>query len=652
MSQNSATNKTELLNSFWQHFYLDQFEAGLNIAHILASSYPTNSTDLIQNHELVAIMLIKLGDTKQAFDLLSEHAKDSALYIFTAFLISGEIDITLLNKFKNDPWSKIYKAYLIAIARVYWGASYVQDFEDPDELILEGFTEITKIDEIYRDYALLVMSKMIEIYMQHDNLSLDLYTIAATQQIDNLINLAKQNSNASTKGKLYLLKAMLTNNEEFLEDASIAFGTDKNFNGLAEVYLMKAFRFNHDIDFDQAINLFSQNNNKLALGLIYTILSTNSLVKGEFEDAKMYLNKAKSKQSNSSIFDLYTMQIQQLTVYSLAKDDVNTRNLAENLIQESIPHFFKAQAKQIYAGHLIKSQQTDDEDILEMLAEAAYHFEDLGQYFHLLQTLNIKFQFLLKELDLKDLANFRLLKEEVNHYVKIANKIKADDLKADKYLDFAYTISRAYNSSETPHAELSLQDAVSYYEQAKEIYASAGNLEAEAHACELMGNIYIDFFDYKSAVTALNQAVELYKDLGREHDQAAIKATLGYLLTRPGLAKKLSYPRAIDHLTQALEYFMKENVFNMVWRIQYVFAVLHKTALDYDPKAHDEMTLIIKTHYLQMLEILKISLSKNCEDKYFPCFLFNISIDQAVEEARKFFEYFEGQDYSDKFNFD
>jgi hypothetical protein len=260
-----------LLEQYWDYFYTDNFSNAIDISLKL---YDSSETDFDRDdaRELKAKILLKQGLYLDAYDLIKDRKSFSPFRLFLEFLLEGNLR-PVLGRFKNDVSSHVYKAFSSMLSKVYWGADYLKSnehYEDPDLLLEKAFDELIAEGKI--DFAILTLAKSVEISLQEAHLSKDLISLVSLEQIDNLIKFSEQAKYDSTKARLFLLKALLTKNREFAEDAEILFGKDKNRNGLAEVYLFYANEFGEEEYFSKAINLYNQVGNNSAFSLINSII--------------------------------------------------------------------------------------------------------------------------------------------------------------------------------------------------------------------------------------------------------------------------------------------------------------------------------------------------------------------------------------------
>ena len=209
-----------------------------------------------------------------------------------------------LGKFKDDISSKIYKSFSLALSKIYCGAAHMMehpDYEDADELLQECFGKLYEDGNV--DYAILTVLKSIEIAIQEAQLSGDIIRPVAEKQVALLMDLLPQTKYDTTRAKLYLLKAVLSGDRQYAEDAEIYFGKDANKNGLAEVYLHYANEFAEEEYFEKAIHMYQEAGNDIALSLVYSILASNSLMGGELQKSELFLTKATDKVAEASVFD-------------------------------------------------------------------------------------------------------------------------------------------------------------------------------------------------------------------------------------------------------------------------------------------------------------------------------------------------------------
>ena len=621
--------RDNLVSDYWDFFYKDYFIEALEVCGAL-KLVSENDSQKAEAEEFFAKILLKQGKYNDAYELMRHRKSYSGFKVFLEFLIDGDIR-PLLAKFKNDVSSKIYKAFSCMLSKVYWGEAYVKSidaYEDPDVLIEDAFQEL--IDENKIDFALLTIAKSVEIALQESHLSKDLISLVSADQIDNLIKLAERAEYDSTRAKLFLLKSLLTKQREFAEDAEILFGKDKNKNGLAEVYLFYANEFNEHDYYSKAINLYNQVENNIALALINSILASQSLVNGSLKDAQLYLEKAKDKNSQSSVFDRLNVDIQELSLLSIQGKYDEIEVLARKLLEPKVPSFFKAQAGQIFSGILIKTGG-DVEDIKSIISQSCDQFRDLKRYHHLLQAENIRFQELLLEGNLEEIT------VKAQEIIKLAHKLSNFEEVANKYVDLAYGLINIHAKKHSLNEE-NFAEAIAYFEKAIDLFKEHGNKVGEANIYQAMGDLFANIGRFEDSLNSLIKAKRIYQSVNANLQNAVTETLIGILVLNPSVLNEQTYPIAQDHLERSYKYFSTESILDISWKTLYYLADLNLKFFVHKNKKEKEYLDKTKTYFLKMKEALDTyennSTSFQANDIYH---ITNISTDQARQKAYDFF---------------
>ncbi|MCH2227062.1 MAG: tetratricopeptide repeat protein [Candidatus Caenarcaniphilales bacterium] len=621
--------RDNLVSDYWDFFYKDYFIEALEVCGAL-KLVSENDSQKAEAEEFFAKILLKQGKYNDAYELMRHRKSYSGFKVFLEFLIDGDIR-PLLAKFKNDVSSKIYKAFSCMLSKVYWGEAYVKSidaYEDPDVLIEDAFQEL--IDENKIDFALLTIAKSVEIALQESHLSKDLISLVSADQIDNLIKLAERAEYDSTRAKLFLLKSLLTKQREFAEDAEILFGKDKNKNGLAEVYLFYANEFNEHDYYSKAINLYNQVENNIALALINSILASQSLVNGSLKDAQLYLEKAKDKNSQSSVFDRLNVDIQELSLLSIQGKYDEIEVLARKLLEPKVPSFFKAQAGQIFSGILIKTGG-DVEEIKSIISQSCDQFRDLKRYHHLLQAENIRFQELLLEGNLEEIT------VKAQEIIKLAHKLSNFEEVANKYVDLAYGLINIHAKKHSLNEE-NFAEAIAYFEKAIDLFKEHGNKVGEANIYQAMGDLFANIGRFEDSLNSLIKAKRIYQSVNANLQNAVTETLIGILVLNPSVLNEQTYPIAQDHLERSYKYFSTESILDISWKTLYYLADLNLKFFVHKNKKEKEYLDKTKTYFLKMKEALDTyennSTSFQANDIYH---ITNISTDQARQKAYDFF---------------
>ena len=621
--------RDNLVSDYWDFFYKDYFIEALEVCGAL-KLVSENDSQKAEAEEFFAKILLKQGKYNDAYELMRHRKSYSGFKVFLEFLIDGDIR-PLLAKFKNDVSSKIYKAFSCMLSKVYWGEAYVKSidaYEDPDVLIEDAFQEL--IDENKIDFALLTIAKSVEIALQESHLSKDLISLVSADQIDNLIKLAERAEYDSTRAKLFLLKSLLTKQREFAEDAEILFGKDKNKNGLAEVYLFYANEFNEHDYYSKAINLYNQVENNIALALINSILASQSLVNGSLKDAQLYLEKAKDKNSQSSVFDRLNVDIQELSLLSIQGKYDEIEVLARKLLEPKVPSFFKAQAGQIFSGILIKTGG-DVEEIKSIISQSCDQFRDLKRYHPLLQAENIRFQELLLEGNLEEIT------VKAQEIIKLAHKLSNFEEVANKYVDLAYGLINIHAKKHSLNEE-NFAEAIAYFEKAIDLFKEHGNKVGEANIYQAMGDLFANIGRFEDSLNSLIKAKRIYQSVNANLQNAVTETLIGILVLNPSVLNEQTYPIAQDHLERSYKYFSTESILDISWKTLYYLADLNLKFFVHKNKKEKEYLDKTKTYFLKMKEALDTyennSTSFQANDIYH---ITNISTDQARQNAYDFF---------------
>lgn len=621
--------RSTLLEQYWDYFYTDNFSKAIDISLKLFESAETDF-EKDEAKELESKILLKQGLYLDAYDLIKNRKSFSPFKLFLEFLLEGNLR-PVIGRFKNDTSSHIYKAFSSMLSKVYWGADYLKSnehYEDPDMLLEKVFDELIAEGKI--DFAILTLAKSVEISLQEAHLSKDLISLVSLEQIDNLIKFSEQAKYDSTKARLFLLKALLTKNREFAEDAEILFGKDKNRNGLAEVYLFYANEFGEEEYFSKAINLYNQVGNNIALSLINSILASQSLVNGNLRDAELYLARAKEKNMQCSLFDRLNVDIQELSLLSIQGRYDEIEALALRLLKEDIPKFFQAQAGQIFAGILIKNGG-DTEQIRQIIDTSCSYFKELKRFHHLLQAENIRFQECLME------GNGEELKVKAQEIIKLASKLGNVEEVANKYVDLAYGLininARKHNLNEENFAV-----AIDYFEKAIEIFKSEDNKIGEANIYQAMGDLFANIGKFEDSLNSLIKAKKLYKATQANLQNAVTETLIGILILNPAVLNEHTYPIAEDHLERSYNYFSEEKILDISWKTLFYLADLNLKYYTFKNKKDKLYLQKTKDFFIKMLSAIEEyqegSHKFHANDIYH---ITNISIEQACEKAYDFF---------------
>lgn len=627
--QNENLKKHQV--KYWDYFFTDKFqEAEKEAKSIFDLASEQSSKDL--SLELQAKILLKRGLFQQAYDLVQNIKSNSGIKLFLEFLISGDLADNIA-KFGDDTDSLVYKAQAIIFSRIYWGPNHLakqKAYIEPDILLEQVFNEL--IDKKDYDRAILTFAQSIELITKDQEFGKDILIPVALEQLENLLALSKKAKYDSTTAKVYLLKAKLLEDKqlarEIAKDAEILFGKEQNLNGLAEVYSFYAIEFNEDEYYDKALKLFIQVGNESAQGFIYEALASSHLVKGAIQDAFAAFEKAEAKIAGGGIFENLGLAIQKLSLHAVKGEYKKIEDDISEMFKPNIPKLFRAQAAQILANTLIQIQN-DVEEGKKLISFACDSFKELKKYGQLLHAQNIYFQILLLDGDINELL---ALGEEI---IQLASRLGKEEVKATKYVDIAFALVRI-GAEEGDLNKEKLEQAQDYFKKAIAIYQHTGNLIGEADVYQAMGNMYANIAKLEDSFQAFGKAKKLYKSEGASL-QAAITATLiGILMLDLVVLNEQTYPVGQENFAEALAYFEQEQLLDLQWKNTYYLASLNeKYALHSEEEKFIEKT---KEYYLLMKHAVEKYETSTDIDSSKRSGLVGVSIDDAFEKARRFFE--------------
>lgn len=629
MSESADSNKITV--RYWDCFFRDDFQESFLCAEELIINPETREKGL----EFKAKVMVKQGLYDEAYDSLLGLQKYSPIKLFLQFLVEGNIQ-DVINEFRDDIDSLIFKAQCIIIARIYCGEEGIEGAEDPDSILEGVFKKLVDVKEY--DRAILSYAQFIELLFREQELAKDIIMPLACEQLDNLISLSKKAKYESTRAKVFLLKAKLLKDKEAAEDAQILFGKDNNQNGLAEVYTFYAVDCGEEEYYLKALEIFKSLGNKNAQGFIYESLASDSLVQGSIQEACQYFEKAEELVKNSGIFEKVGLEIQKLSLHAV-KGEFKVLSEKANIFLDSqtdIPKLFRAQAFQILATSLLYTQ-SDLTLATEYINTACDLFKELKKYNQLLNAKNILFQVLSMG---DDLDKILALGEEI---IQIANRLERFEDKAAKYVDLAFSIIKV-NADKGLLDGDKLDTASDYFEKAIEIHRAQDNIVGEADVYQAMGNMFANVGKLEESFKCLTKAQDLYRQ-EKALLQASITAILiGLLVGDEAIANETTYPIANEQFQAALEYFEKEALLDLIWKTNFYLAELNERIYlkHKDPAFKNKA----KKHYEAMHDsALQYEVNSNAEE-------INIgatTISEAFAKAEAFYRLIDEPENSSKF---
>lgn len=615
---------------YWDSFFRDDFLAAYAIASKLKSE-SKNQSESDYASILQAKILLRQGKLKIAKQIIDNTKSESGFKHFINFL-SDANPKPLINYKSDDIDSQIYKAQCILLSRIYWGEQHLAIFEskeDPDEILAKVFDKLVAQEDY--DKAILSSVQTIELTLEDQMLSHDIHLPIIHEQLENLIKLSTKTKYDSTKAKLYLLKSRIFKDREAASDAEILFGKEQNKNGLAETYMHYAKEFGELDYFEKALKLFSETDNLIAQGFIFESLASMALVDGRVKEAETCFDKAKEKLDTGGIFEYYGLEIQRISLLAIKGKYQKVKEAVHDLIKPSVPSFFIAQAYQILANTLI--QLGEDTNTARGYIETACDiFKQLKRFNQLLYTQNVYFQILLLD---NDLENIQKLGQEI---IQLATRLGNEEMKASKYLDLAFVTIRV-SLEEGILNENKIVEATEYFKKAISLYQEQGNLLGEADTYQAMGNMFTGIGRLEDALNAFLISKKLYQSEKALLQSAITDTLIGILMLNYVVLNEQTYPLAMRHLEQALVYFSKENLLDLLWKCTFYLADLnHKYFIS--RKNNDDSELYknkAKTYYLEMLVAIQDyeeeapNLSPN------PNTLVGITVDDVYNKAYQFF---------------
>lgn len=627
--ENQDQNNLET-QAYWDSFFKDDFIKAYEIVDRLKAK-ATNQVETDYAILLQAKILLRQGKLKIAKELMDTTVNDSGFKYFINFL--ADADPKPLLKYQSDDIDTgIYKAQCILLSRIYWGERYLADIganEDPDEVLAELFEKLISQEEY--DKAILSSVQTIELTLEDQMLSHDIHLPIIHEQLENLIKLASKTKYDSTKAKLYLLKSRVFKDREAASDAEILFGKEQNKNGLAETYMHYAKEFG-DLDyFEKALKLFAETDNLIAQGFIFESLASMALVNGEIKEAEACFDKAKEKLDAGGIFEHYGLEIQRISLLAIKGKYQKVKEAVHDLIKPSIPSFFIAQAYQILANTLIQLGE-DTHAARGYIETACDIFKQLKRFNQLLYTQNVYFQILLLE---NNLEHIQKLGQEI---IQLATRLGNEEMKATKYLDLAFVTIRV-SLEEGVLNEVKIAEATDYFKKAINLYQEQGNLIGEADTYQAMGNMFTGIGKLEEALNAFLLAKKLYQSEKALLQSAITDTLIGILMLNYVVLNEQTYPLAIRHLEQALVYFSKENLLDLLWKCTFYLAdINHKYFIIRKDQADAEVYKNkAKSYYLEMLVAIQDYEEEAPHLLPNPNTLVGVTVDDVYNKAYQFF---------------
>ncbi len=556
----------DLINKFWKAFFTDDFSEAMLLARRMRSEARIQEDkDLALT--CISKVLLRQGNFTEAKTVISETKSYSGLRLFIDFLLTAN-PRAILREAREDIDSQIYKAQTIYLSKIYWGDTFLNSIEckeNPDDIIEKVFNQLIEAKEF--DRAILASIQSLELIIEDQLLSEDLYYNIIQEHINNLLELSKLTKYDSTKAKLFLIKAKIFKDAEAASDAEILFGKDQNHNGLGEIYLVRAREFQELPFYEKALKKFESTNNILAQGFVYESLASLALVNGEIKQATQLFERAKERLNTGGVFEKFGLEIQRISLMAIQGKYQKVKELVHSLIKPNVPIFFIGQAYQILANTII--QLGEDSEIAKGYIESASDiFRQLKRYNQLLYTLNVYFQLLVLE---DDIEHINKVAQEV---IQLANKLGNEEVKAAKYLDLAFVTLRISIDSGNIN-DIKLEEVTDYFKKAIHLYQEQDNAIGEADTYQAMGNMFTGLGKLEDALSAFLTAKKLYQG-NKALLQAAITDTLiGILLLNYVVLNEQTYPMAARHLEQALLYFSQENLLDLMWKTLFYLADLN-----------------------------------------------------------------------------
>ena len=628
MSKKQSENR--LVKKFWDSFLTDKFIEANNVATELRSESKTQSEiDLATTMQ--AKILLRQGQFKLAYQVMQDHKSYSAFKLFLDFLVNGN-PLALLQTTASDVESLLYRAQCLSICRLYWGDDYLKQNHinyNPDELIEKVFD--TYIQEEEYDKAILAAIQTIEISLEDNLLSHDIQLPVIDTYLENLLTLSSKAKFDSTRARINLLKAKLFKDKDAAEMAEILFGKEQNHNGLGEVYLFYAKDCNEFEYFEKSAREFNKCNNKLAQGFIYESLASIALTSGEISEANELFKKAEELLNTGGCFEHYGLEIQRISLLAIRGKYQKVKESIHSLLNSEPPNFFLAQAYQILGNTLVQLGE-DMGSAKNYIAMSCDIFKKLKRYNQLIHTQNIYFQLLLLD---DDLGKIDKVGQEI---IQLATRLGNEEIKASKYLDLAFVTIRVSVEDGSLNEE-KLDQVSNYFKKAITLFQSQGNIVGEADTYQAMGNMFTGIGKLEDALSSFLKAKKLYAQ-EKAYLQSAITDTLiGILMLNYVMLNEQTYPIAQRHLEQALVYFAKENLLDLLWKATFYLADLNqKYYLNNKDKEDTELYKNrAKSYFLEMLLAIQDYQEEAPNPFNNETNLVGITIDDAYNQAYRFF---------------
>lgn len=639
---NTSQIKDQQLNQFWDHFFRDEFKNSHSFLDQLFIEYQDGDALNLLN-ELRAKVFLKQGLFSKAKEACDQINSYSAFKLFVEFLTTGDPS-ELITIAKGDPDSLVYKAQTIYISSIYWGKQYLDAIPcdlDPDLLVEEAFRH--HLSNKNYDKAILTSVQAFELLLEDQILSKDIQLPVLEEHINNLLVLSDKAKHASTKAKVFLIKAKIFKDREAAEDAEIIFGKEGNLYGLGEVYMTYAKEFDQEEYYEKALEAFMKTECFISQGYIFESLASKALLNGEIKEAKKAFAKAKEILDAGGIFEHYGLEIQRISLMAIEGRYQRVKEAVHEMIKPQIPAFFIGQAYQVLSNTII--QLGEDVDLASGYIEIACDiFRQLKRYSQLLYSQNIYFQILLLQ------NKFDEINKVGQEIITLANKLGNEEMKATKYLDLAFVTVRLSIEDGSFNSE-KLETATDYFKKAISLYKDQGNTVGEADTYQAMANMFTGIGQLEEALNAFLTAKKLYTG-EKAYLQAAITDTLiGILMLNYVVLNEQTYPLAQRHFEQALVYFNSENLLDLNWKATYYIADLnYKYFMIQKGKEDSELYKNkAKTYYLDLLLAVENFEEESPNISSSDQNIVGISIDEAFNKAAQFFRSIDEGDNAKKF---
>lgn len=633
-SQNyTNSNNEQIEKRFWQFFFKDDFHSCLKLID-------QNSFFKDRPH-FKAKVFLRLGKYLDAYELIDEY-KESSLKDFLYFLVTAD-PLPLLKANYHDDEMVLYQAQTLYLTRLFLGQSYLDENKieiDPDELIQSAFEKY--IAEANLIKAVLASIQSIEIGLEEKVFSKDIQLPIILEQLDNLLELAKETKSHSTKAKVLLIKAKLLKNRELAQDAEILFGQDDNKFGLGEVYFSYARDFGDDEFFTKAKDSFELTGAKAAVGYVCEAMASEKLQHGEIQKAREMFELSKEYLRSCGSFEKYGLIIQEISLLAITGKYQKVKEAVHDLIQGDTPAYFAAQAYQILANTIV--QLGESHSLAQGYIQTSIDiFEDLKRYPNLLNALNFLFQTYMLESRIDDAIKL------CNKIIHLAAKLGEDDLKANKYMDLAYLLVRKHADKEfSPELADEIKD---HFKKAIDVFKQTDNFLGEAEAYQSMANIYASVGRLEDALENFMTAKKLFKNEKAFLQAAITDVLIGVLLLSYVVLNENSYLLTMKHLDQALLYFAKENLLDLHWKTLYYIADLnHKYYFMIKDNANSEIYKNKASKYYQDMYFVVDDLEHDSSSmNILSAEHFGITMTSAFDKAYQFFLSIGEDDIAKKF---